>query len=109
MKQSKAGNQINSPAHGTVLSTAETLVYGQRSKDYGHPSQHFQNIAELWNAYIGVKIIHQNGSAHLNTIDIAALNILQKIARVATNQQHMDSWVDIAGYAATAERIIRDI
>lgn len=38
--------------------------------------------------------------------DIAILNILQKTARLAINPTHIDSVVDIAGYAAVIERLI---
>lgn len=92
-----------------LLQEAEGLVYGERNLDYGHPSTNFSNIADLWNAYLSAKHTNQQGvGPYLNNIDIAALNILQKIARISTNQKHMDSWKDIAGYAATAERIIKN-
>lgn len=45
----------------------------------------------------------------MSEIDIALMNILQKVARLATNQTHLDSIVDIAGYAATIERIVRKV
>jgi hypothetical protein len=94
----------------SILHHAHELVFGERNEAYGHPSENFDNIALLWNAYISIKQHYQGrGSVLLNNIDIAALNILQKVARVAVNQSHMDSWTDIAGYAGTAERIIRKI
>jgi hypothetical protein len=32
--------------------------------------------------------------------EVAALMILMKLARLANNRAHRDSWADIAGYAA---------
>lgn len=92
-----------------LLQEAEALVFGDRHMHYGHPATNFDNIANLWNAYLSAKHTDQNGAGpYLNNIDIAAMNILQKIARVSTNPNHLDSWTDIAGYAATAERIIKN-
>lgn len=96
----------------TILDEAKKLVYSARSKAYGHPRENFANIAELWNAYLAIKLRHYPDALRpdalsvLNSVDIAILNILQKIARLATNPHHEDSIVDIAGYAATIERLI---
>jgi hypothetical protein len=92
----------------SILQHAHELIFGDRNKAYGHPSENFQNVALLWNAYLQIR--DSDPSFHgLTPLDIAVLNILQKVARVARNQSHMDSWTDIAGYAGTAERIIRNI
>lgn len=90
----------------SILVDAQQRVFGDRAEAYGHPTDNFQNIADLWNAYINIKV-RADDQAELNQLDVAALNILQKVARVAINQQHLDSWLDIAGYAATADRVIR--
>lgn len=98
----------------TILDTAAKLVYGDRNKAYGHPYRNFSNIVKLQNAYLQIvetrqpiegadPLINPN---ELTAIDSAIMNILQKIARLAENPTHMDSVVDIAGYAATIERII---
>jgi hypothetical protein len=107
MKKRKAQPQAAAQAEvPTILDIAKGLVYGDRNKAYGHPSVNLQNVVNLWNAYILAKIVHQNGQPTLSTTDAAMLNILQKVARVATNPTHIDSIVDIAGYAAVVERII---
>lgn len=94
----------------TILDIAKTLVFGARNKDYGHPKDNFQNIADLWNSYLDIVDRERSCGGVVRTgitpIDIACLNILQKIARLATNPIHRDSIVDIAGYAATIERIV---
>lgn len=93
----------------SILEQAQALVYGDRNKAYGHPKANFQNIADLWNAYLQIRA--QGGASRpiLQPLDIAVLNILQKIARLGTNPTHMDSWIDIAGYAGTAERIVKNV
>lgn len=41
----------------------------------------------------------------MNVIDQVNLCTLLKIARLANNPEHMDSWVDLAGYAACGGEI----
>lgn len=79
-----------------VLSEAEKCVCGQREKDYGTPEDNFGRIAEFWTTYMGVEF---------GTVDVAIMMALLKIARISENMQHMDSWVDLAGYAACGGEI----
>lgn len=105
-----SSDRPTAPQEPSILEQAQALVYGDRNAAYGHPKDNFQNIAALWTEYLGIKQRHQKHTTIiLSPIDIAALNILQKLARVATNPGHMDSWTDIAGYAGTAERIVRNV
>lgn len=106
----------------TILGEAEGLIYGDRNKVYRHPTENFANIANLWNAYFkAIKVrpnvlpaIYSNNPGPdtidftINKIDVAYMNILQKIARGATNQEHEDTIRDIAGYAGCIERILKN-
>lgn len=96
--------QIFTDDPSNLLQQAERLVYGARNQSYGHPSANFQNIANAWNNYLSAK---GRESSKITSVDVASMNILQKMARISTNQRHEDSWLDVAGYAATAERIIK--
>lgn len=99
-----------------ILREAERLIFGARNKTYRHPTENFNNIANLWNAYFEaikvrpfVSINTPDGiEFRINNIDVAYLNILQKVARGATNQEHLDTIVDIAGYAGCIERILKN-
>jgi len=105
------------PSRQTILDTAKGLVYGPRNKVYRHPADNFNNIANLFNAYFeAIKVrptvftnLAGDPEFRINNIDVAYLNILQKIARGATAQDHEDTIVDIAGYAACIERILKSI
>ncbi len=55
------------------LSTATTIVTGQRQEDYGDKSQNHKNIAELWSSYLDYEV-----SAH----DVAICMLLVKVARL---------------------------
>jgi hypothetical protein len=71
---------------------------------YGHPRDNFATIACMWEAYLARRGLFNVDSAGLMPRDVAMLNALQKIARDA-HLSTVDNLIDIAGYAATAERL----
>jgi hypothetical protein len=87
----------------SVLAEAERIIYGDREKTYGKPSRNLETIAKMWNAYL-FKDIEAPAEGALNAKDVAAMMILLKVARLANDQTHRDSIVDICGYAALIER-----
>jgi len=74
-----------------VLEDALAAVNGERSQSYDEPEDNFGRTAQLWSAYLTVDI---------TAVDVAVLMVLLKIARLMHTPGHVDSWVDIAGYAA---------
>lgn len=100
---------------GNILRIAEGLIYSERNKIYGHPTENFNDIASLWNVYFNaIKRRPDIASGmemkcfQINNIDVAYMNILTKVARGATNQQYDDGPIDIAGYAGCIERITKN-
>jgi len=100
----------------TILDIAAELVQGDRNKTYKHPNENFRNIKEFWNTYF-LAINGRDDSAQvdsrndgyptkINEFDVAMLMVLMKVARLATNNTHRDSLIDIAGYARCAERVL---
>ena len=82
-----------------LLAKAANVVTGERDAQYGGPEDNFERIATLWNAYLGEP-------NKLGPEDVAIMMILLKIARLAASEyKSMDSWVDIAGYAACGAEI----
>ena len=81
-----------------VLSEAERCVCGHREQDYGTPEDSLQKIGTFWTAYL-------NYAVKIDAEDVAAMMALLKIARISENPEHMDSWVDLAGYAACGGEI----
>lgn len=75
------------------LDTAAKCVLGDRTQTYGPPEDSFGRIAELWSVYLGTQVTAGN---------VAAMMILLKVAR---GGDHLDNWVDIAGYAACGAEI----
>lgn len=88
-----------------ILQAAEAVVYGDREAQYGSPVPNFEDIATLWTTYLNNITKYRN---HVNPMDVAALNVLQKVARLARNQTHMDTITDIAGFAAVMERLNKE-
>lgn len=87
---------LDAPANGRedILLTANSLVNGDRNRDYDDPIDNFGRISAFWNVYLdGIN------RRLLEPHDVALLNVLQKIARLQHSKDHRDSWVDIAGYA----------
>ena len=79
-----------------VLKNAGEIIAGIREDHYGKPENNFQRIATMWNAYLGI----ESADEGLTPKDVAAMMILLKVARLAHTNNHDDSWIDIAGYAA---------
>lgn len=79
-----------------ILELAKASITGRRAEDYGRPEDNFGCIAALWSDYTG----------HAYTaVDVAVMMILLKVARVRSDHGGIDSYVDIAGYAACAGEI----
>jgi|PlaIllAssembly_1097288.scaffolds.fasta_scaffold1009851_1 hypothetical protein len=79
-----------------VLQAAINIITKDRNNQYGDPEDSFQVIADLWSAWMGVPF---------TVLDVAAFLILMKLARIHHNAGHLDSWIDIAGYAGCAGEI----
>ena len=79
-----------------ILDRAKAIVTGEREKQYGKLEDNFAIIAELWSAYTGYKF---------SPVDVAMMMALLKVARIKTGVGTVDSFVDLAGYAACAGEI----
>ena len=77
-----------------ILHRAEQVICNDRKNAYGEAEDCFSDIANLWGVYLS------NSDIVLDSVDVANMMILLKIARAKSNPMHMDNWVDICGYAA---------
>lgn len=85
---------------GMVLERAKSAV-AERPTQYGTPEDNFERIARLWNAHIG----NMPEDVFIESTDVAIMLGLVKIARVEYDPSHLDSWVDLAGYAACGAEV----
>ena len=80
-----------------LLQKAEKCVNGDRDLKYGKPENNFAAIARYWTEYLGINI---------KAVDVAAMMCLFKMARLQSSKfADLDSWVDLAGYAACGAEI----
>lgn len=86
-----------------LLDEAKRIVMGARQENYGSPESNFTTIATLWSAYLTAAL---ETTVFIEPQDVAAMMVLMKVARLANKSDHMDSWVDIAGYAANGAEIV---
>ena len=64
-------------------------ILQDRNASYGDPEDNFREIAEMWTT----------AGFNADPSDVSILMILMKMARIKTNPGHLDSWIDVAGYA----------
>ena len=91
----------------SILTEAGNLVQGDRQDNYGDIHTSFEQIAEYWDSYIRRKFtaaLDSYSQFEITSMDVANLMILLKISR-AQNKFDRDSYVDIAGYVACAEKL----
>lgn len=86
-----------------VLEQAIHCVCEDRKSQYGGPEKSFACIADLWNGYL--RPVYPDIT--ITPGQAAVMMILFKAAREATAEVHkIDSYVDMAGYAACAGGMI---
>ena len=78
-----------------LLAHAAAIVRGRR-RTYGEPELLFARVAERWTQHLGTKV---------TATQVAACLCDLKLARLTIDPTHLDSLVDVAGYAA----IIREV
>lgn len=80
----------------TVLQEANSLIYGDRQKAYGPPSEDFKRTAAFWTTLFGVEVTPEQ---------VPMAMWLMKTSRLM-NRMKRDSIVDIAGYAGTLQMVL---
>ena len=71
-------------------------VLEERRDDYGDPAEQFRAIADLWSITLGTPITPSQ---------VALCMIDLKLARLAYDPGHVDSMVDVIGYAALLKEV----
>lgn len=72
-------------------------VTQDRGSIYGHPNDDFGKVVTMSS---GIASCPDEKLAHVLYM------ILVKVARLSNTPSHLDSWIDIAGYARTAAMIL---
>lgn len=98
-------NKTPTELRGEVLDLARICVCTDRKEQYGDAEDSFRCIADMWNAYLRPTF----PEIDIKPFHVPVMLALFKAARDATSQVHkVDTFVDIAGYAACAAAMIWD-
>jgi hypothetical protein len=73
-----------------ILGKAQTIIDGDRQKDYGDWSDNAEDIASMWTVILG---------SNVSARQVGLCMIALKMVRLKRGP-HEDSFVDICGYAA---------
>ena len=79
----------------SVLDTAKQYVTEDREATHGNMEDNFEAIATLWNQYFDCE-------RSFSPIDVAVMMALLKIARLKSNKDNPDNYIDTCGYMACA-------
>lgn len=79
----------------SALNVAHDIVHGDREQTYGDAGKNLRTIAAYWRTHI---LAAKSIDVPLTEDDVCGMMRLLKEARLATNPQHRDSLVDVAGY-----------
>lgn len=88
----------------SLLDAAKAAV-ADRGLNYGKPEDNFNRIATLWNGHLKNRFGDVMPTPLLTANDVAQMMALMKIARLENDPSHLDSWTDLAGYAACGAEI----
>lgn len=88
------------PKEGTytrssVLDTAKQYVTKDREATHGDMENNFEAVAMLWEQYF-------NCEWSFSPVDVAVMMALLKIARLKSNKDNPDNYIDACGYMACA-------
>jgi hypothetical protein len=81
-----------------LLEHAAGLV-NRRRREYGEPVDIFEAVAKRWSLIFGIDVTAPQ-------VVMALLDL--KLTRLSRNPKHLDSIVDVAGYAAVLQEVVRD-
>ena len=85
---------------GRVLLRALEVINGERQQSYGDPEDSFEEIAWVWNWWLGEK-----SSAPITSQDVAMMMTAMKLAREKNGAGKTDNVADACGYLGLYEDI----
>ena len=89
-----------------IFEQAKALTTGDRMKAYGDAEENFGRTADLWNAYLQGRNLAEQP---VQGFEVAILNQLQKLSRIAHDPTNPDSHVDNVGFGGiTGELALKD-
>lgn len=87
-----------------LLRKAEEIITKDRATTHGDAEDSFSSIATYWTVFL-TNIGALSPGEKINSLAVAKMMALFKIARSDGNAAHEDNWLDLIGYAAIAGEI----
>jgi hypothetical protein len=84
--------------NGAMLLQHAADVIENRERSYGPPAESFDAIAARWSLVLGIDV---------TPAQVALCLIDLKLARLTRDSAHLDSIVDVAGYASCLREVTR--
>lgn len=84
-----------------ILDQVRACVCRDRQNTYGDAEDNFADIAALATIVLGAKL-----KEPLESVDVASFSACIKLARIKTSPEHIDNWIDLAGYAVCGGGIV---
>ena len=85
--------------NGPELLAHAASIVTRRRREYGEPAELFEQVAKRWSLTLGITL--SRAQVVLCLLDL-------KLARLARDPKHVDSVLDVAGYAACLWEIGHD-
>ena len=86
--------------NGEMLLQHAAGIIENRREHYGEPTALFDHIAKRWSLVLGTDV---------SPAQVALCLIDLKLARLIRDPAHLDSIVDVAGYAACLREVTREV
>jgi hypothetical protein len=93
--------KTNAERRAEFLEIVRNFVCKDRNVTHGDAEDNFRVIATLWETYL-----QGTPPQNLNSVDVAIMMCLFKVARLMANPKNMENWHDLAGYAACGGGIV---
>lgn len=87
-----------------VIQAVSACVLRDRQNSYGDAEANFTQIATRWSLYLSTRMKQE---ILITPFDIAAMMCDLKLSRLGTSPEHLDNWVDLAGYAVCGGGIMK--
>lgn len=81
-----------------LLKAVEDCVCKDRQASYGAPEENFEHIAKVASIVLGKE---------MTALDVAKFLACVKLVRLRTSPEHLDNWIDLAGYAVCGGSLVK--
>lgn len=87
-----------------IIKEVSNCVLRDRQSSYGDAEANFSQIATRWSLYLSTRMKQE---ILITPFDVAAMMCDLKLSRLGTSPEHLDNWIDLAGYAVCGGGIVK--